>query len=177
MAHFEVAGGRRDPYANFRYRVCLGGRPVAGFNKAAVEAPVMKAAHGAADPGVRAKPLQESSPAPIRLERGVTHDAGFEAWAGRSWAAHAGSSLDEAPDAGREDLSICVHDEAGRLVMAYRIQGARVSEFQALPDLDANANALAIALLKIEHQGWTRSPPGEDEPAGEADPAAPGRRV
>jgi hypothetical protein len=31
-----------------------------------------------------------------------------------------------------------------------------VSEFQALPDLDMNANAAAIQTLKLENEGWER---------------------
>jgi hypothetical protein len=47
-----------------------------------------------------------------------------------------------------------------------------VSEFQALPDLDANANAVAIQTLKLENEGWERdlevgepSEPSFSEPA------------
>jgi phage tail-like protein len=31
-----------------------------------------------------------------------------------------------------------------------------VSDYQALPDLDANANAVAIQTLKLENEGWER---------------------
>jgi hypothetical protein len=31
-----------------------------------------------------------------------------------------------------------------------------VSEFQAQPDLDANANAIAIQSIKLENEGWVR---------------------
>lgn len=31
-----------------------------------------------------------------------------------------------------------------------------VSEYRALPDLDANANAVAIQHIKLEHEGWQR---------------------
>jgi phage tail-like protein len=49
-----------------------------------------------------------------------------------------------------------LYNEAGQLVLAYKIYRAWVSEFQALPDLDANANAIAIQTLKLENEGWER---------------------
>ena len=42
------------------------------------------------------------------------------------------------------------------MVIAYKIYRCWVSEYQALPDLDANANAIAIEHIKIEHEGFER---------------------
>ena len=56
----------------------------------------------------------------------------------------------------RKDLVVEVYNEAGQLVLAYRVYRAWVSEYQALPDLGANANAVAISTLKLEHEGWER---------------------
>jgi len=56
----------------------------------------------------------------------------------------------------RKDLIIEVYNETGQLVLAYKVFRAWVSEFQALPDLDANANAVAIQTLKLENEGWER---------------------
>lgn len=46
-----------------------------------------------------------------------------------------------------------------------------MSEYQALPDLDANANAVAIQTIKLENEGWERdyevakpTEPAFDEP-------------
>jgi len=33
-----------------------------------------------------------------------------------------------------------------------------VSEYHALPDLDAGGNAIAIEYIKIETEGWERDP-------------------
>jgi phage tail-like protein len=49
-----------------------------------------------------------------------------------------------------------LYNEAGQLVLGYKIYRCWVSEFQALPDLDANANAIAIQSLKLENEGWER---------------------
>jgi len=56
----------------------------------------------------------------------------------------------------RKDLIIEVYNEAGQLAIAYKVFRAWVSEFQALPDLDANANAVAIQHIKLENEGWER---------------------
>ena len=40
--------------------------------------------------------------------------------------------------------------------LSYRVFRAWVSEYQALPELDANANAVAIQSIKLENEGWER---------------------
>ena len=40
--------------------------------------------------------------------------------------------------------------------MAYKIYRCWVSEYQALPDLDSGGNAVALAHIKLEHEGWER---------------------
>ena len=42
--------------------------------------------------------------------------------------------------------------------MSYKVYRAWVSEFTAQADLDANANAILIQSIKIEHEGWERDP-------------------
>ena len=54
------------------------------------------------------------------------------------------------------DVVIETYNEAGQLVIAYRVFRCWVSEFQAMPDLDANANAVAIQTIKLENEGWER---------------------
>ena len=49
-----------------------------------------------------------------------------------------------------------VYNEAGQKVLAYKIYRCWVSEYQALPELDANANAVAIQTIKLENEGWER---------------------
>ena len=56
----------------------------------------------------------------------------------------------------RKDVIIEMYNEAGQLALAYKIFRCWVSEFQALPDLDANANAVAIQSIKLENEGWER---------------------
>jgi phage tail-like protein len=56
----------------------------------------------------------------------------------------------------RKDIYLEFYNEAGQLVMAYKIYRCWVSEYQAIPDLDANANAIAIEHIKLENEGWER---------------------
>ena len=46
--------------------------------------------------------------------------------------------------------------QAGQLVLSYKLYRCWVSEFQALPDLDASANTVAIQSIKLENEGWER---------------------
>ena len=53
----------------------------------------------------------------------------------------------------RKDIIIEVYNEAGQLALAYKVYRCWVSEFQALPDLDANANAVAIQTHQARERG------------------------
>ena len=56
----------------------------------------------------------------------------------------------------RKDILLEVYNEAGQLAISYKVYRCWVSEWQALPDLDANANAVAIQHIKLENEGWER---------------------
>ena len=56
----------------------------------------------------------------------------------------------------RKDIILELYNEAGQLVFAYKIYRCWVSEYQILPDLDANANAITIEQIKLENEGWER---------------------
>jgi phage tail-like protein len=92
----------------------------------------------------------------ITLERGVTHDPEFEIWAGKVWNFGAGLGAEVSLKDFRKDIILEVYNEAGQAVLAYKIYRCWVSDYQALPDLDANANAIAIQSLKLENEGWER---------------------
>ena len=65
----------------------------------------------------------------------------------------------------RKDIYLEFYNEAGQLVIAYKIYRCWVSEYQAMPDLDANANAIAIEHIKLENEGFERDT-SVTEPAG-----------
>ena len=94
--------------------------------------------------------------APITLERGVTHDPEFEKWANKVWTLGAGRGAEVSLKDFRKDIVLEVYNEAGQLVLAYKIYRCWISEYEILPDLDANANAMAIERIKLENEGWER---------------------
>ena len=54
----------------------------------------------------------------------------------------------------RQEVRIDLLNEEGQPVWRFNIHRCWVSEYQALPDLDAGANAVAIEHIKIENEGW-----------------------
>ncbi len=90
------------------------------------------------------------------LERGVTHDPEFENWANKVWSLGAGLGSEVSLKDFRKDIVLELYNEAGQLVLAYKIFRCWVSEYEILPDLDANANAIAIEHITLENEGWER---------------------
>ena len=158
MAQFTVNPTRFDPYKNFKFRVKWDGKYVAGISEVGAlkrtTEPVKHREGG--DPSTARKPPGRSEFEAITLERGVTHDPQFEAWANKVWRFGAGLGSESSLKDLRKDLIIEVYNEAGQLALAYKVFRCWVSEFQALPDLDANANAVAIQQLSLENEGWER---------------------
>ena len=108
------------------------------------------------DPSTRASRPAAPKFEAITLERGVTHDVEFEQWANKVWNFGAGLGAEVSLKDFRKDIIIEVYNEAGQLALAYKVFRCWVSEYQALPDLDANANAVAIQHIKLENEGWER---------------------
>ena len=158
MASFTVNASRIDPYKNFKFRVKWDGRYVAGVSKVSAmkrTTEVVKHRDGG-DLSTSRKSPGRSEFEPITLERGVTHDPAFEAWARKVWDVTGGPGTEVSLKDFRKDITIELYNEAGQLVIAYNVFRCWVSEYQALPDLDANANAVAIQTLKLENEGWDR---------------------
>jgi len=158
MAQFTVNAQRFDPYKNFKFRVKWDGRYVAGISKVSAlkrTTEVVKHREGG-DPSSSRKSPGRTEFEAITLERGVTHDADFEKWANKVWNFASGLGAEVSLKDFRKDIIIELYNEAGQLTLAYKVFRCWVSEFQSLPDLDANANAVAIARLKLENEGWER---------------------
>jgi phage tail-like protein len=158
MAQFTVNPQRFDPYKNFKFRVMWDNRYVAGVSKVSVlkrTTEVVKHRDGG-DPSSSRKSPGRTEYDPITLERGVTHDTDFEDWATKVWNYGAALGSEVSLKDFRKDVRIEFYNEAGQLALAYHVYRCWVSEYQALPDLDANANAVAIAHLKLENEGWVR---------------------
>jgi phage tail-like protein len=158
VPQFTVNTNRFDPYKNFKFRVRWDGLVVAGVSKVSSlkrTTEVVKHREGG-DPSSSRKSPGRTEFEAITLERGVTHDVNFEQWANKVWNFGAGFGAETSLRDFRKDLVLELYNEAGQLVISYKIFRAWVSEFQSLPDLDANANAVAIQHLKLENEGWER---------------------
>ena len=158
MTQFAVNPHRFDPYKNFKFRVKWDGRYVAGISRVSPlirTTEVIEHREGG-DPSSSRKSPGRTRYEPITLERGVTHDTEFEEWANKVWNYGSGFGAEVSLKDFRKDLIIEIYNEAGQLVIAYRVYRCWVSEFQALPDLDANSGDVLIQYIKLENEGWER---------------------
>ena len=160
MAQFSVNVNpqRFDPYKNFKFRVKWDGRYVAGVSKVGSlkrTTEVVKHRDGG-DPSSSHKSPGRTEYEAVTLERGVTHDLEFENWAKKIWNFGSGLGAEVSLKDFRKNIIIEVYNEAGQLAISYKVYRCWVSEYQALPDFDANANAVAIQHIKLENEGWER---------------------
>lgn len=158
MAQFSVNATRFDPYKNFKFRVKWDGRYVAGVSKVSGlkrTTEVIKHREGG-DPSTSRKAPGRTEYEAVTLERGVTHDVEFERWANKVWNFGAGLGSEASLQDFRKDVIVELYNEAGQLAVSYNLYRCWPSEYQPLPDLDANANAVAIQMLKLECEGWER---------------------
>ncbi len=158
MVQFSVNPNRFDPYKNFKFRVKWDGRYVAGVSKvSALRRTTEVVSHReGGDPSSDRKSPGRTQYEAITLERGVTHDTEFEKWANKVWNWGSGLGAEVSLKDFRKDIIVEVYNEAGQLAIAYKVFRCWVSEFQALADLDANANAVSIQTIKLENEGWER---------------------
>ncbi len=158
MAQFSVNSQRFDPYKNFKFRVKWDGKYVAGISKVGAlkrsTTPVEHREGG--DPSTSRKSPGRLKYEAITLERGVTHDKEFEQWANKVWNFGSGLGAEVSLKDFRKDIIIELYNEAGQLAISYKVYRCWVSDFQALPDLDANGEAVAIQSIKLENEGWER---------------------
>jgi phage tail-like protein len=160
MAQFSVNAQRFDPYKNFKFRVKWDGKYVAGISHVSplVRRTEVVLHREGGDPSTTRKSPGRTEYEAITLERGVTHDVEFEHWANKVWNYGAGLGSEVSLKDFRKDIILELYNEAGQKVLAYNIYRCWVSEYVALPDLDANAAAVAIQHIKLENEGWVRDP-------------------
>lgn len=162
---FKTNVRRYDPYKNFKFRIKFkeSGNVVAGISKVSGlkrTTEVVKHRIGG-DPSSSRKSPGRTEYEPITLERGVTHDTEFEKWANKVWNyappnPSAASGQEVSLSDFRKDLILEIYNESGQPAIRYILYRCWVSEYQAVPDLDANANAIAIQTIKLENEGWER---------------------
>jgi phage tail-like protein len=153
---FTVNVNRFDPYKSYRFLVFFGqtSSPVAAVSKVGSlkrSSDVIEYKSGG-DAIIR-KGLGRTKYDPITLERGLTHDLDFATWANAAQILDKGSANQSLANL-RKELRIDLLNEEGQAVYRFLVHRCWVSEYQALPDLDAGANAIAIEHIKLENEGW-----------------------
>ena len=147
-----------DPYPNSRFRVKWDGRYVASVSKVSAlrrSTEVLLTRDGG-DPGPGRKSPGQTEFDAITLERGRTSDTAFEEWANQVWSFTAATGTAFPLLDARKDLILELYNEAGQLVLAYKIYRCWVSEYIALSDLDGSASAVSFESIRIENEGWER---------------------
>jgi phage tail-like protein len=158
MPIFTVNTNRFDPYKSYRFLVYFGTSTsaVAAVSK-------VTALKRSSDPidyreggnAIILKGLGRTKYEPITMERGITFDTDFETWANAAQVLDKGAPSTSLANL-RKEIRIVLLNEEAQPVHQYKVHRCWVSEFQALPDLDAGQNAVAIEHIKIENEGWER---------------------
>jgi len=156
MPQFSVNTNRFDPYKNMKFRIKWDGRYVAGVSKiSALKRSTEVVSHReGGDPSSSHHAPSVWKFEPITLERGVTHDPEFEAWANLVYSQDGDRAMSLKNF--RKDLIIELLNEQGVVAKAYKVYSCWVSEYQALPELDANGKAIAIEHMVLQNEGWER---------------------
>lgn len=156
MAKFTVNPLRYDPYRNFKFKVKIDNVYVAGLSKCSAlkKTTEMVEFREGGDPSTTHKLPGKTKYDAVTLTAGVTHDPTFEDWANlvNNFQGDAAASLKNF----RKDIIIDVFNENSQKVLSYKVFRCWVAEYQALPELDASANAVMIQTIKLENEGWER---------------------
>jgi phage tail-like protein len=149
-----------NPYRNFRFKLKMEGKVVAGFNKTSdltrTTQPVKF--RGGNDATIESRTPGQTEYTPLTLERGVTQDVVFSQWCNKVWDYTTMSSKNPTSLSDfRKDLVLEVYNEAGKVVLSYTLYNAWPSKFEAMPELDARSDFVAIASLVLQNEGWQKS--------------------
>jgi phage tail-like protein len=169
---FVVNAHRFDPYKNYKFRVIWDGRTVLGVSKVGAlkrTTEVVKHREGGENSTDHKSPGRTTYDS-LTMERGITHDPEFEKWANLVHPFAGDTAMDLVNY--KKELTLEVMNEKGHVAKRYFLHNCWVSEFTAVPDLDANANAVAIETIKIELEGWERDPQTKEPDEKSPVPAA-----
>lgn len=153
---FSVNAHRFDPYKNMKFRIKWDGRYVAGVSKiGALKRSTEPVTHReGGDPSTSRVSPSTWKFEPITVERGKTHDPEFEKWANLIYSTEGDAAISMKDF--RKDIIIEVLNEQGNVALAYKVYRCWVSEYQAVAELDANANAVLIESITFQNEGWER---------------------
>ncbi|WP_019960097.1 phage tail protein [Woodsholea maritima] len=161
---FPTNAHRHDPYRTFKFQVTIDAKTVAGLSKMGALKRTTEQVkwRAAGDPSYQRIMPGGSSFEAVTLEQGLSHDTIFEEWANavnNVADGDAGMSLLKY----RREVVINVLNLQGIPAISYRLRRAWVSEYQALPEFDANnMNTVGIQSITIQHEGFIRTSPAED---------------
>jgi phage tail-like protein len=155
---FAVNTHRFDPYKQFKFRVKWDGKYVSGiFRVSSLHRNTKVITHReGTEPSISRKMPGETVYEPIVLERGRTHDLAFERWANKVWNYGAGLGGEVSLKDFRKDIIIELLNEAGQIVMAWKVYRCWPSHYSPLQELDANSADIAVETMVLEHEGWER---------------------
>ncbi len=158
MASFTKNIHRIDPYKNFKFilKFADSPAPIAGVSKVS---PLKRTTevvmhNDGGDLSTERKSPGRTKFEAVTCERGVTHDPAFEAWANLVYSVQGNAAI--SLRGYKRDIRLEFMNEAGQVAKAYNIFRCWVSEYTALPELDANANATAIETVVFQNEGWER---------------------
>jgi phage tail-like protein len=156
MPRYVVNSTKFDPLQGFAFVVVIDNQPVAGLNKCSAlkKTTTVTPWFEGGDPAAPRQLPGTTTYQPITLEAGITYDPTFEEWSNKvnNFQGPAATSL-----AGfRKEITIQVRNLQGKSVLTYHVHRCWVSEYQALPQLDASSSAVLISSVKIENEGWER---------------------
>lgn len=157
MQQFKVNQDRFNPYAAYAFLVYFGDstEPVLGVSKVSAlkrTSDVIEYKEGGNK--LVLKGLGRTKYEPVTMERGVTHATEFAEWANAAQVLSKGHPSSSLANLRKPVVRIELHNEAGQAVKRYKLYNCWVSEYQALPDLDASGTGVAVEHIKIEHEGW-----------------------
>jgi phage tail-like protein len=159
MPIFAANMNRFDPYKSYRFLVYFNSSPttpVAGVSKVGTlkrSSDVIDYKEGGN--AIIRKGLGRTKYEAITMERGLTQDAAFQTWANYAQVLSSGAPQTSLANL-RQNIIITLLNEAAQPVIQYKIYRCWVSEYQAMPDLDAGGNSVAIEHIKLENEGWER---------------------
>lgn len=160
MAIFPVNPAREDPYKNYRFLIyfATSTTPVAAVSKISAlrrSTEVIEYKEGGS--ALILKGVGRTKYDPVTLERGVTQDTSFIDWANFTQKLDQGHPIASLADLRRE-VRLQLLNEAGQPVRGFILHRCWVSEFQALPDLDAGGNTIALERITLQNEGWEVDP-------------------
>ena len=155
---FKVNTDRFSPYSTYAFLVYFAqsSEPVAAVSRVSAltrTADVIEYRQGG--DGIIRKGPGRMRYEQVTLERGISQNNEFMEWADAAQVLDTGVPETSLKNL-RRNIRIELLNEARQPVMSFTLYRCWPSQFQALPQLDAGTNAIAIETMRLENEGWER---------------------